>query len=31
MGFFDRLKNGLGKTKNSINEKLIMCLVFLEK
>lgn len=23
MGFFDKLKNGLGKTKNSINEKLV--------
>ena len=22
MGFFDKLKNGLGKTKNSINEKI---------
>ena len=31
MGFFDKLKQGLTKTKESINEKIMMYLVILEK
>lgn len=31
MGFFDKLKQGLSKTKDSINEKINDVLVILEK
>ena len=31
MGFFEKLKNGMNKTKTSFDEKIIMFLAILEK